>query len=459
MSPFERLFKRFASKPSAESRFSFQDWLNLMSDPSAMRLNTTLTGDTESIGSSYPAYVDGAYRSNPIIFGIERQRMMVFSEARFMWRQLRKGKPGDLFSTTELERLRHPWPGGTTGDLLARAMLEADLAGNHYAVRTPTKIRPLRPDWVSIVYGSDREDEMEARHDPDAEVVGYVYSPGGKNSGSKPISYLPEFVAHFAPIPDPLTIGLGMSWLTPALRDIEADKLTTRFKKKFFENGATANMVVKFDPAVSPDNAEKFKNLFLEEHVGAANAYRTLFLGGGTDATVVGANFQQIDFAATTGKGENRIAVASGIHASLLGLSEGLQGSPLNNSNYASARRSVADTVYRPMWRDLCGSYETIVPPPSGAELWFDLDGVAFLREDQKDATEIMSVKASTIANLVREGFTPESVVMAVTEENPSLLEHTGKVSVQLVDPNAEPAAADPVVDPDPESEPEVDND
>jgi hypothetical protein len=109
------------------------------------------------------------------------------------------------------------------------------------------------------------------------------------------------------------------------------------------------------------------------------------------------------------------------------------------------------------MWRDLCGSYETIVPPPSAAELWVDLDGVAFLREDQKDAAEIMSTKATTIANLVREGFTPESVVMAVTEENPSLLEHTGKVSVQLVDPNAEPTAADPVPEADPE--PEVDDD
>jgi hypothetical protein len=458
MSPFERLFKRYAAKPEAETRFSFQDWLNLISDPSVMRLNTTLTGDTESIGTTYSSYVDGAYRSSPVIFGIERLRMMVFSEARFMWRQLRSGRPGDLFSTPGLELLRKPWPGGTTGDLLARAMLEADLAGNHYAVRTPTKIRPLRPDWVTIVYGSDRADEMDARNDPDADLLGYLYFPGGKGGSTKPISYNAESVAHFAPIPDPMTIGLGMSWLTPALRDIEADKQTTNFKKKFFEHGATPNMIVKFDPDLSPDNATAFQKMFLEEHVGLGNAYKTIFLGGSVDATVVGANFQQVDFAATTGKGENRIAVASGIHATLLGLSEGLQGSSLNAGNYGSARRSVADTVFRPMWRDLCGSYETIVPPPSDAELWVDLDGVAFLREDQKDAAEIMSTKATTIANLVREGFTPESVVMAVTEENPSLLVHTGKVSVQLTDPNAEPAAADPAV-PETDPDPEVDDD
>jgi hypothetical protein len=436
------------------STLTFQDWLDLMASPWNMYLNTTITGDKETIGSTYPAYVAGALFGSPIVFGIERLRMMVFSEARFMWQQLRSGRPGDLFSTPNLEVLRHPWTGGTTGDLLRRAMLEADLAGNHFAVRRGDRIRPLRPDWVSIVLGSDNESEMDPAADPDAEVVGYIYHPGGRNSQAKPVTYPAEQVAHFAPIPDPLANYRGMSWLTPVLRDIEADKATTTHKNKFFNQGATPNMIVKFDPSISPDKAQAFKEMFQAEHEGVANAYKTLYLGGGADATVVGANFQQIDFAATTGKGENRIAVASGIHATLLGLSEGLQGSSLNAGNYGSARRSVADTVFRPMWNDLCGSYETIVPPPSAARLWVDLDGVAFLREDQKDAAEIQKVQADIIMGFVREGFTSESAIAAVVAQDMRLLVHTGRVSVQLVDPDA--AAAEPMMaepDPDPEVE------
>jgi len=459
MSPFERLFKRFAQQPETRSWDDYFPMFHFGGAAYPIGVNQTIYGDKETIGTSFPDYAAGAFQGNPIVFAIERLRMSVFSEARFMFRQLRKGKPGDLFSTPALEVLRHPWPNATTGDLLARAILDADLAGNHYAVRLDDRVKRLRPDWVSIVVGSEGDSVLDPSQDPDAEVVGYLYHPGGKASSNTAIPYLAEQVAHFAPMPDPLANHRGMSWLTPVLRDVEADKATTTHKNRFFQNGATPNMIIKFDPAVGPDTAEKFKKMFRDEHEGAVNAYKTLYLGGGADATVVGTNFQQLDFAATTGKGENRIAVASGIHATLLGLSEGLQGSSLNAGNYGSARRSVADTVFRPMWRDLCGSYETIVPPPSAAELWVDLDGVAFLREDQKDAAEIMSTKATTIANLVREGFTPESVVMAVTEENPSLLEHTGKVSVQLVDPNAEPAAKEPVVDPDPESEPEVDPD
>ncbi|MFA5635434.1 MAG: phage portal protein [Anaerovoracaceae bacterium] len=401
-----------------------------------LQLQQTIYGDRETIGASYASYATAAYGDNPIVFGIERLRMAVFSDARFMWRQLRSGKPGDLFSTATLEILRHPYPGGTTGDLLARAILDADLAGNHYAVRLGDRIKRLRPDWVTIVVGSDSDTDLDPNQDPSAEVIGYVYQPGGTGSAAKPITYLADDVAHFAPIPDPLANYRGMSWLTPVIRDVEADKATTTHKNKFFQNGATPNMIVKFDASISPDNAARFRELFTAEHEGAANAYKTMYLGGGADAKTVGADFRQIDFAATTGKGENRIAVASGIHATLLGLSEGLQGSSLNAGNYGAARRSVADTVFRPLWRDLCGSYETIVPPPAGAELWVDLDGVAFLREDQKDAAEIMGAKSATIANLVREGFTPESVVAAVVEENPSLLVHTGKVSVQLTDPN-----------------------
>jgi hypothetical protein len=171
-------------------------------------------------------------------------------------------------------------------------------------------------------------------------------------------------------------------------------------------------------------------------HKGWRNAYKTLYLGGGADVTVAGRDLQQLDFSNTQGKGETRIAAASGIHPVLIPLSEGLSGSSLNAGNYAAARRSTADTTFRPLWRNVCGSLAAIVPPPnSGAELWYDEVGIAFLREDAADRANVQFVKAQTIRQLVEAGFEADSVVAAVEAEDDSLLRHTGLSSVQLIRP------------------------
>jgi hypothetical protein len=439
------------TRSKSEKRLSLSDVAPLFGFDGHMypyQLQQTLHGNREEIRGNFAGYVNGAYRSNGIVFAIELIRMSVFADARFAFRSLENGRPGDLFWNRNLNVLRHPWPNATTGDLLTRAIVDVDLAGNHFAVRSDSQIRRLRPDWVSILLGSDRPN-IDAVDDPDAEVLGYLYHPGGDKS-SDPITYLPEEVAHWAPIPDPIANFRGMSWLTPVLRDIETDKQSTVHKQKFLENGATPNMIVTFDAEQSVEKMQKYIAVFNENHQGATNAYKTLFMGGGASADVVGKDFRQLDFKAVQGAGETRIAAAGGIHPTVIGLSEGLQGASLNAGNYAAARRSTADRTFRPLWRSLCGSYETLVTPPRNAELWVDLDGVAFLREDQKDAAEIMAIKATTIATLVREGFTAESVVRYVTADNAKLLEHTGALSVQLVGPAAQP---DPLPDPE-----EVDN-
>jgi hypothetical protein len=144
----------------------------------------------------------------------------------------------------------------------------------------------LRPDWVDIVTGSKAKDGDA--WDPDAKPVGYIFHNGGRNSGRPVSTFLPEQVAHFAPIPDPEARFRGMSWLTPVIREVMADKAATLHKEKFFENGATPNLLVKFDV----DSVEKMRpwiELFKESHEGALNAYKTLFVGAGTDATPVGA--------------------------------------------------------------------------------------------------------------------------------------------------------------------------
>src|SRR5204863_25558 len=83
----------------------------------------------------------------------------------------------------------------------------------------------------------------------------------------------------FAPIPDPTASFRGMSWLTPVLREIQADNYANDHKQASFVNGATPNMIINFGEGglKSIEKFEELKAKFREEHEGAANAYRTLF--------------------------------------------------------------------------------------------------------------------------------------------------------------------------------------
>ncbi len=427
-----RWFKR--SNPTISLAEAFDQYFNYQGLSYGLGLNQTLGSPAEEIAGSFEGYVQGAYRSNGVIFACMLARLALFSEARFQYRQIRNGRPGDLFGTPDLDPLEHPWENATTGDLLTRMLQDADLSGNFYATRRPgNRIVRMRPDWVTIVMGSQNDPEYG---DLDAKVIGYVYHPGGQRSGKDPVVLLPEQVCHFAPIPDPSARYRGMSWLTPVIREVMADQAATTHKLKFFENGATPNLAVSLDPNITFEDFEKFMDRFDEEHKGVVNAYKTLYLGGGAKVERVGADLKQIDFKVTQGAGETRIAAAAGVPPVIVGLSEGLQAATY--SNYAQARRRFADGTMRPLWRNAAGSLATLIRVPDDAELWYDDRDIAFLREDEKDAAEIKQIDAISVKTLVDAGFDPNSVIDAITAGDWARLTHTGLYSVQLQPPGTQ---------------------
>lgn len=381
-----------------------------------------------------------ALRRCPPAFAAQLARSQVLSQVRFCFRNRPDtSTPRRTFSSARLRRLEVPWPQATTGQMVSLLEWYAGVAGNAYIHRQADRIRVLRPDWVVVIYGSRRQPD-----DPawalDGEVIGYGYQNRGIGGGypGEIELILPQDMIHWTPIPDPLSPGLGMSWLTPAVRDIQGDIGMTEHKLRFLANGATPNLVVK---GLTADTQEAFDALVAElesKHAGLANAYRTLYLSGGADATVVGADLRQLDFKAVQGAGETRISMLSRVPATILQISEGLSGSSLNEGNFAMARRIWADTWIYPTIQDLARALTPLVNVPNDAELWPDTGDMPILREDAKDAAEIENIKAITITKLVIEGFTPKSAIAAVMGQNMSLLEHTGLVSVQLQPPGTE---------------------
>jgi len=408
--------------------------------------------DRESIGNDPVGYINGAYKADGIVFACQVALQLVFSEITFGWRKTVDGRPQDIYSTAGLELLETAYPGGL-GELLSRMEATAGVAGNWYATRCDdagrfgraasgagVRVVVMRPDWVSIVLGS-RSNEPHAL---DSRIVAYMYEPRTAAGVKLPaVVLLPEEVAHYAPLPDPEARYRGMSWMTPVVREIEADKAATGHKLRFFQNGATLSTIVKFDKDVSPENFDAFVARFRAQHEGADNAYKTLFVGGGADPTVVGADLRQLDFKSTQGAGETRIAAAARVHPVILGLSEGMQGSSLNAGNYTAAKRNFVDGTMRPKWRVGAHCLERLLAPPQvGDRLTYDDRDIAFLRDDRSDVADIQNKQAWTIRALTDAGFTAESVVGAVVAEDWRLLDHSGLFSVQLQPPTTEVPAA-----------------
>ncbi|MDQ6524318.1 phage portal protein [Nocardioides sp. LHD-245] len=421
---------------------SLEELLEVFNDPNREILPTSWGNHTneEAVAS-----VGDAYRRSGPVFALSLARMQVFSQANFQWTRSKDGTPSDMFGSQELSVLEVPWPGARTPALLSRMEADDTSAGNAFIRRVrrlgePDRLVRLRPSWVTVLLGS--EEEADAPWEaPDVEVLGYAYRPSG--DAGRTLLLEPHEVAHYMPIPDPTANYRGMSWVTPVLTGVKADEASEVHKSKLFDNAATPNFAIKFDPTVTVDQVMKFKELFENEHKGRYNAFKTLFLGGGADPVTVGQNFREMEFAATQAKGETRLAAAAGVPPTWVGFSEGLAGSSLNEGNYRASQRRFADGTAQHLWEAAAMAFETILDPPATrskeppARLVVDPRSVPFLREDLGDAADARSKDATTIKSLIDGGFTAESAVAAVKAGDLGLLKHSGLISVQLQKPGS----------------------
>lgn len=434
MSVLARLTGR-PGTPAVEARHSvstIDDWFLYNGTSYPLGVQTSMSNQKEEPpATGFTAYADRVFKSHPVVYAAERFRKAVFSQARYKWRNL---DTGELTSDASLTLVERPWPGAHTRSLNARMLLHGDLAGNAY-VHQPRagRLALLRPDWCTIILGSEDDPDNPAIA-ADAEFVGIFYKPPGSGA---PKILLANEVAHFAPMPDPLAHYRGMSWLTPIVREVQADNHAAEHKILYFRQGATPNFAIVFDKDVALESVKAFKELFEAEHGGLANAYKTLYLGGGADPKPLGSSMQDMDFSSLQGKAETRILMAAGAHPVLVGASEGMQGSSLNAGNFKQVRRNFSDIDLQDLFQEAASSLEVLLRRPPNAELAVDPRNIPFLQDDQIDQAEIQTKQAAAITMLVRDGFTAVSSVSAITTNDMDKLEHTDRVSVQLQDPNA----------------------
>ncbi len=382
-------------------------------------LSSYRDGALEPMLPDFQSYVDSGYKGNSIVYSVMLARIMLFSEARFKFRNLADKR---LFGTDALALLETPWPGGTTGELIARMEQDASISGNAFIRNAGDRLERLRPDRVGLLLGE--------REDGAYEVVGYEYDREGRGLGTMDEVFHADEVAHWSPIPDPLAEYRGMSWLTPVVREVNADIAMTVHKQSFFENAATPNLLIKYQRKLNREQIDTIRERWQARYGGPTNGWKTAILDEGADITVVGNSFEQMSFTAVQAAGENRIAAAAGVPGIVVGLKEGLQAATY--SNYEQAMRRFADITARPAWRSMAACLAKLVDVPTGAELWYDVTDIAALRQGEKERAETAQVNALAMGELIRAGYTPDSVTSAVLSGDYSLLIHTGAIPTAL---------------------------
>ena len=143
---------------------------------------------------------------------------------------------------------------------------------------------------------------------------------------------------------------------------------------------------------------------------GAENAYHTLILDAGADATVIGNSLQQMDFSAVSAAGTERILAACEVPGVLVGL-EPLRGA---GKGYQESKDAFTELWARPRWRSLCGALEQLLDVPAGNRLWFDTSDIAALQDGLMERGQTALVQAQALLALVQAGYTHESAAAYV---------------------------------------------
>jgi len=225
-----------------------------------------------------------------------------------------------------------------------------------------------------------------------------------------------------SPTIDPDANWRGMSWLVSLIREVRGDDAITSYRTTHLDNGAMPGIVVKYTRKLKDETVETLAKRLTAKHSGPENAGKIWVLDEGADATVVGSTLEQLQLEALTHVGERRICAAAGPGLDvILGFEQG---------DYQAAVRRLSDLWARPRWRKACAVLQHLVPnvPLVGVKLWFDVSGIAALREGELQRGQTTLVKAQAVQSFVSAGFTRESAIAAAD---------SGDISQLKPDPNA----------------------
>ena len=402
------------------------------------------SADREPVLPQLAGFAQQANSSSAIVFAAILVRMALFSEARPCY-QAKDDK--HLFGNTSLGKLEEPFgPDTTFGDLAARAQQDVCLAGNSFTWDPPGENRlvRLRPDWTTIISELVQVDGGgEYRR-----KVGYWWEPPKSLLDQGRGFFIPAAeCVHWAPLPDPQADFRGMSWLTPAMREIQGDDGLTSYKLQYLKNSASPNLLIKYQQKLAPGTVDAVRERMHARYGGVSNSFKTLVLDQGADVTVIGNSLTQMDFSGVSAVGVERILADAAVPGVLVGL-EPLRGA---GRGFQESMKKFSNMWARPEWRSFFGAFAQIMDVPAGNRLWYDTADIAALQDGETERAQAALVRMQALLAARQAGCDLQSAIAAIDSGDLTLIKEGEPLAaaggnVQHLLPQTSPgASADPL--------------
>jgi len=284
----------------------------------------------------------------------------------------------EIFTSPLLDLLKKVNPTMTKHDLFNNTQTYLDLDGNAFwflareenAGREIKEIYLLRPDRVSVV--SDKENPIQ--------IAGYVYKAqdGGK------ITFEADEIIHFknfnpqAMYPYP---AKGMGIVEAAYFSIHTDNKMREFNSAFFKNSARPDgmLIPDGDSAMAPEEYDRLKEEWNEEHQGSANAHKIAVLQGGLKWQEIGRSQNDMQYLEQMRFNRDEILSLFRVPKSLIGISE-----DVNRANAEAAIYVYSLKTIKPLMQSIVDTLnEFLVPYFKDKGLY--LDFVSPVTEDKAE--------------------------------------------------------------------------
>jgi len=264
------------------------------------------------------------------------------------------------------------------GDLLRATEAAYNIWGSAYWLIVRQARRPRWLLWLN-------PQTVEPVTDSQQGVIAYRQTIDGQTR-----EYAPEDVVVFRNF-DPLDDLGGLSPLSVALQEVNADLNAARFVSAFFANDARPAGLLTTDQSLQQSEMERAQTWWSKLFGGTGNKWKTGILGSGLRWQTI--TFPPTDLALNDLRAEDRRAICA-----VFGVPPGMAGA-WESSNYATAREQKAsfyeDTMLPQLeylaevlnW-SLLPAYPDLTA--RGAHLAWDTDSITALRESATDKARRM---------------------------------------------------------------------
>lgn len=320
-------------------------------------------------------------------------------EANLALRDRQKGgktEPVDEHPMLELIRNPNPFYGDIA--LWAATILSYCTDGNAYWI----KVRNNAGQVVELWYVPHWLIEPKAGLDGTEFLSHYEYTPG-TGFGRFPLD--PDDVIHFRHGLNPRDLRRGLSPLQGVIREIFADIESSNFVASLLRNMGVPGVVIspKGGAMPTPEDVEATKTWFNQTFSGDGRG-GTLVMGAPTEVSQYGFNPQQMELSGARDVAEERVCAALGIPAAVVGFGAGLQSTKVG-ATMEEMRKLAWHNGVLPLGRALIDELQrSLLPDFAGRdrrrlELFWDVDEVLALQEDENRATErkLNELKAGAI--------------------------------------------------------------